>query len=218
MWRDGAEIRTARRTKVGAILVHAAVVATMGLASAVSGVAVALHLAAAPPAGQHLAPSRGAATGALASAAQARTADPPAIVPDSPATSPAAPAPLLATPPIAERELTFAWGYAQRHPGARDRQAEARVVPALANARTGGAATVPKSEPRRPAARQRASVAQRETVGLAPSEFFAAFDRDPYTEERRANGLRVFSRAQRRRPARATATLPSLHNHEQTRS
>jgi hypothetical protein len=183
------------------MLVHAAVAATVGLASAVSGAAVALHLAAAPPAGQYLSRPGVAATPAAIpapSTAQAITADRPAIVSEPSATNPAASVPRPASPPLTERELTFAWGYAQRHPGALARQAEARVVPALASARTQGAATVLKREPRRPAERQRASAAQGQAIALAPSGFFPGFNGDAhqalgYAEERRANAVRVFS-------------------------
>ena len=210
----GADPRTARRTRLGAVLVHAAVAATVGLASAVSGAAVALHLAAAPPAGPHLPRPGVAATPAAIpaapvetpmivagapSTAQATTADRPAIVSEPSATNPAASAPRPASQPLTERELTFAWGYAQRHPGAPSRQAEARVVPALASARPQGPATVLKREPRRPAERQRPSVAQHQAIALAPSGFSPGFDGDAhqalgYADERRANAVRVFSR------------------------
>jgi hypothetical protein len=229
----GAENQTARRTRIGATLVHAGVAAAVGLASAVSGAAVALHLAAPPPS-QYLSRSGGAATPAAIPAApvkkpmiladappsttQARIAAPPEIVSDANrAASAASPA-----SPLAEHELTFAWGYAQRHPGAAVRQAEARVVPTVASAGTHAAALAAKRDSRRPAHRQRPSVAQRETAGLATSGFFAGFGGDRhqalgYTEERGANGLGVLSRAQFS-AQRTTTTLPNLRNHDNPRS
>jgi hypothetical protein len=231
-----AELRTARRTRVGAMLVHAGVAATVGLASAVSGAALALHLAAPPPS-QYVSRSGGAATPAAIpaapmekpmiladappSTAQARTAASPEIVSDASATNRA---PSAASPasPLAERELTFAWGYAQRHPGAAVRQAEARVVATVASAGTHAAAPAAKRDSRRPAPRQRPSVAQRETVALAASGFFPGFGGDRhqalgYTQERGANGLGVLSRAQFS-AQRTTTTLPNFRNHDKPRS
>jgi hypothetical protein len=214
------------------MLVHAGVAATVGLASAVSGAAVALHLGAAPPASQHLSRPGGAATpaavaaalvekpmvlaGVLPATAQARTAGPPEIVSDAPTTIPAAAAPRPASPPFTERELTFAWGYAQRHPGAPVRQAEARVATPLASA------TVPKTAARRSAERQRVPIAQRPAVGLAASGFFPGFNGDPhqalgYAGERGTNGF-ALSTERNLRPTRATTALPSLRNHDKTRS
>jgi hypothetical protein len=224
------ELRTARRTRIRALLVHAGVAAMVGLASAVSGAAVALHLAAPPP-GQYLSRSGGAATPAAIAAAPVEK---PMIVAD--ALSPTAQARIAASPdisdasaanravsaappasPLSERELTFAWGYAQRHPGVQVRQAEARVAPPVASAGS-RAAPAAKRDSRRPAQRQRPSVAQRETVALASSGFFPGYGGDRrqalgYTEERGANGLGVSSRAQFS-AQRATTTLPSLRNHE----
>ena len=218
------------------MLVHAGVAATVGLASAVSGAAVALHLAAPPP-GQYLSRSGGAATPAAIpaapmerpmiladappSTAQARIAASPELVSDASATNRAASAAPPASP-LGERELTFAWGYAQRHPGAAVRQAEARVVPTVASAGTHGAAPAAKRDSRRPAERQLRSVAQRETVGLASSGFFPGFGGDRhqalgYTEERGANELGVLSRAQFS-AQRATTTRPNLRNHDKPRS
>jgi hypothetical protein len=232
----GAELRPPRRTRIGAMLVHAGVAATVGLASAVSGAAVALHLAAPPPS-QYLLRSGGAATAAairaepmekpmiLADAppspAQARTAASPEIVSDAAATNRAASAASPASP-LAEHELTFAWGYAQRHPDAAVRQAQARIVPTVASAGTHAAALAAKSDSRRPAQRQHRSVAQRETVGLASSGFFAGFGGDRhqalgYTEERGANGLGFSSRAQFS-AQRTTTTRPNLRNHDKPRS
>lgn len=215
------------------MLVHAGVAATVGLASAVGGAAVALHLAAPPPS-QYLSRSGGAATPAAIAAApvvkpttlgdaspstvQAPTAASPEIVSGASATNRVASAAPPASP-LGERELTFAWGYAQRHPGAAVRQAEARVVPTVASVGTRGAAPAAKRDARRPAERQRRSVAQRETVGLAASEFFPGFGGDRhqalgYAEERGANGLGLSSRAQFS-AQRTTTTLP---NHDKPRS
>jgi hypothetical protein len=220
------------------MLVNAAVAATVGLASAISGGAVALHLAAGPPPGEYLPQPRSAATaaaipsvpteksmmvvGAPPSAAQARTAGPAEIVLAPSVTNPALSVPDPASPPLAEHKLTFAWGYAQRHPVAAVRRAEARFAATVASAGTHGAAPDAKSDSRRPAERQRASVAQRETVGLASSGFFAGFGGDRhqalgYTEERGANGLGVLSRAQFS-AQRATTTSLNVRNHDKPRS
>jgi hypothetical protein len=115
--------------------------------------------------------------------------------------NPVAPLQALAPPPPSERELTFAWGYAQRHPEAPARQAEARPAPALAGARAQAVAIVPKREARRVAERQRAAVAQRQSVGVPSSGFFLGFNGDPhqalgFAEERRANRLPAISRVQ----------------------
>jgi hypothetical protein len=231
-----AENRMARRTRIGAMLVHAGVAATIGLASAVSGAAVALHLAAPPP-GQHLSRSGGAATAAAlpaapveepmiladapSSTAPARNAASSEIVSNASATNrPASAAPTAS--PLAERELTFAWGYAQRHPDAAVRHAEARVVATVASPGTHRAATAAKRDSRHPAERPRRSVAQRETVALASSGFFPGFGGDRhralgYAEERGANGPGLSSRAQF--SVQRTATTPSsLRNHDQPRS
>jgi hypothetical protein len=233
-WREycGADLRTARGTRVGAILVHAAVAATVGVASAISGAAVALHLGAAPQVGQYIPRHGGAAApaaipaapvekpmimeGAPASTAQARTADSSGITSDASSTSPAAAVPRPASPSFAERELTFAWGYAQRHPGAPARQAEAVASTALASA------TAPKRTARRPAERQRTAIAQHQAVGLAPSAFFPGFNGDAhqalgYAQERHTDGF-AFSTERNLRPTRATTALPSLRNHDKTRS
>jgi hypothetical protein len=156
----GAELRPPRRTRIGAMLVHAGVAATVGLASAVSGAAVALHLAAPPPS-QYLLRSGGAATAAAIRAApmenpmiladappspvQARTAASAEIVSDASATNRAASAASPASQ-LAERELTFAWGYAQRHPGAAVRQAQAQIIPTVASAGTHAAALAAKRD------------------------------------------------------------------------
>jgi hypothetical protein len=231
----GAELRTARRTRIGAILVQTGVAATVALASAVSGAAVALHLA--PPPSQYLSRAGGAAAPAAipaaptekpmiladapSSTALATIAASPEIASDVSATDRAASAAPPASP-LGERELTFAWGYAQRHPGAAVRQAEARVVPTVASVGAHGAAPAAKRDWRRPAQRRRRSVAQRETAGLASSGFFPGFGGDRhqalgYTEERGANGLDVSSRAQFS-AQRATTALPNLRNHDQPRS
>jgi hypothetical protein len=157
---------------------------------------------------------------ALPPTAQARIAASPEIGSDASATNRAASAAPPASP-LAERELTFAWGYAQRHPGAQVRQAEARVAAPVASAGS-RAAPAAKRDSRGPAQRQRPSVAQRETVGLAASGFFPGFGGDRhqalgYTEERGANGLGVSSRAQFSAP-RATTTRPNLRNHDKPRS
>jgi hypothetical protein len=151
---------------------------------------------------------------ALPLIAQAATADVPALVSTTSATTPAT-APSAVSPPPTERELTFAWGYAQRHPSAPARQTEARVVPALTKA------TVPKREPRRPAERQHGLALQRDGARLAPSMLFPGFARDPeralgYSKVRPADF--AVSPERNLRPARATTALPSLPNHERTRS
>ena len=109
--------------------------------------------------------------------------------------------PTRASPPDAERELTFAWGYAQRHPEALARTDDHQVTPTLPGGRTQGAETLSKTEPRRPPGRPRASIVRRDTVGVAPSGFFADADRDAqqahsYTEPQNANGARSLRRAQ----------------------
>jgi hypothetical protein len=227
-----AELRTPRRTRAGAMLVQAAVAATVGLASAVSGGAVALHLGVAPPTGGYAPRPHSAATAAIAPApahnpvllattwpsvvpprpaADAVTLSPPSAI-DPPPSAPAA-----AAPPIAERELTFAWGYAQRHPGAAVRRAEAPVVAALAGARA--QATAPSAQRRRAAERHRATIARREIDRLSPARSFAGFDPDPhqrlgYADERPTNGFVAADRL--RRPA--GSNMPNPRNHEQTRS
>jgi hypothetical protein len=199
----GAGLRAPRR--MGSVLVYASV----GLTSAISGAAVALQLAAA---GEYFRRPAGAAISAaiaaapmdkprLPPAAQTMTAARPGIVSAPSASKPAPSAPTRTSAPLDERELTFAWGYAQRHPGAPARHAEAHVDPALASAPTQGAARVAKSEPRRPPKRQHTSAAPRNTVGFAPSRFVAGFQGDPhqelgYTEQRYPNGFRIFDRAQ----------------------
>ncbi len=224
-----AELPTARRGKVGAMLVHAGVAATVGLASAVSGAAVALHLAPVPPAGPSVVRAVTARTEvsaapvekpvvfaeALQSTVQPRTAGSSAAMTESSARSPAAlPAP--ASAPIPERQLTFAWGYAQRHFGAAARPPEAPV--GLAGARAVGAVIAPKRA--RTAERPRASGAQRETVGSASPESFFAFggarhQASGYGDQRRANASGMWSRpplsAQRAtvaQPSFATTTNP----------
>ena len=210
-----AELRSARRTKVGVMLVHAAVVVAVGLASAVSGATVALHLAEGPAAGQHLA-RPGAATRAVVADrpmeqpmraaavvpadARATAVEPSRTGSDASADITAGSAPPAASPPLAERQLTFAWGYAQRHPGASARQPETRGIAAPAGARGQGAAMAAHSQVRRPAERH-ASAAQGRAVAPDPSGFFSGFAGDPhqafaYAAERRGNGAREFDRAQ----------------------
>ena len=121
--------------RVRSLLVSTLNAAALLLASAVSGAAIALHLAAAPPIGEHRPLRGGAATPAPvaaavsieepkiviaepASTAQASAEAAPAIASDASATKLAAWMPTRAAPPDAERQLTFAWGYAQRHPEA----------------------------------------------------------------------------------------------------
>ena len=212
-----AEFRAARRTRLGAMLAQTAVAATIGLACAVSGAAVALHLAAGLPTGEYLPRHRGAATPAAIapapmqkpliaaeaspSAALANPAESAEVASTASVSSLASAAPRAALPPIPERELTFAWGYAQRHPGAGARQADARVLPALAGARAQATAMASTAERRRAAERQRAWAARREIVALAPAGGFGSFDRDQrqglgYTEQQPANGLGVFGRPQ----------------------
>ena len=209
----GSEFRAARRTKFGTMLVQAGVAATIGLASAVSGAAVALHLAATPAAGAHISRAGGAAalaptptdkpkvvTGAP-STAQASTSEHPAAGPEPAVASPPAPTAAAAAPPLSERELTFAWGYAQRHPGASSRQAEARVVPALGGAWAQAGPTAPHMEQRRPPQRYRGAAARRESAGLAASSLFSSLDGERhqalgYAAERRAYEPPIASRAQ----------------------
>jgi len=224
----GADLRAARRTRTGAVLLHAAVAATVGLASAISGGAVALHLAAPPPAGQFLPRSAigatkaaaaapleksGLAADALPSPPQTGAAD---IVSDAVAATPAAALAASVSLPLTERELTFAWGYAQRHPGGPARPAEARAAPSLAGAH----AMAPRSVPRRPGERQRASVAQREPIAVAQTASFHGFDGDAHRtlgNGRSDRRMDVDFPAERNRPGRATA-LRASRNHETPRS
>jgi hypothetical protein len=200
----------ARLTTVGATLLHAAVAPTVSLASAATGAAVALHFAAAPRTGEYLPRPGRAVTSVEKSVVMA--APPPPTVParitagaenvsDRSGATPTAWVATAASRPISERELTFAWGYAQRHAGAAARTAEALGPLALATARAQKAASVSKRQPQRQPERRRASGAQRATVGLVPSRSLAGVDSDPhqtldYTEQRYANGLRVFSDGQ----------------------
>jgi len=221
-----AEFRTAHRTRVGAVLVHAAVAATVGVASAISGGAVALHLAATPPPRPSVPRVESAATqavvavgrvensvviaDAVSSVAQAGGADVPAIVSNAVAANGASPLAAPAPQPLTERELTFAWGYTQRHPGEPPRHAEARAAPSLAGAR----ATAPKTASRHPAERRRMSVAQRGPVAPSPSGSFQGFDGDAHrtlgnwTSDRRMD---VSFSPERNRPGRASA-LPTARN------
>jgi hypothetical protein len=230
----GADLRTGCRTRLVVVLVHAGVAATVGIASAISGAAVALHLAAGPPPARYTALPAGAAAaipaaashGSMANApaptAAANIADAAGIVAAASATDAAPSVPSAASPPPTERELTFAWGYAQRHPDAPARQAEARVGPALASTPTRAAATGPKREARR-GAEQRASIPQRQAIGGTPSMFFQGFADTPhqtlgYAEDRRANAVRAFSRGNASFDARHHGPSQFSANLNQTRS
>jgi len=212
---DGAGLRTVRWIRVGSMLFYASV----GLASAISGAAVALQLAPASPAGGSFARPAGAATpagvaaapmdkpGRLAavvpSAGQATLAGGRGLISAPSATKSAPSAPTSTTAPLDERELTFAWGYAQRHPDAAASWAESHVGSAFAGARTQEVTKIAKSESRHRAERQRASPARRNTAGFAPSRFAADSAGDPhqalgYAEPHHADGFRIFSRAQSR--------------------
>jgi hypothetical protein len=202
---------------VSSLLVSTLNAAALLLASAVSGIAIALHLAAAPQTSEHH-PLRGAAatppaiaaapmdepkivTAELPATGQARDEAAPAVVSDASANKLAPWVSTRAAPSGAERELTFAWGYAQRHPEALARTVEPQVIPTLAGGRTQEAERLSKREPRRPPQRHRASTVHRDTVGVATSGFFADVDREShqapsYTEPRNPNGARAFRRAQ----------------------
>jgi hypothetical protein len=196
--------RVARLTTVSATLLHAAVAPTVSLASAATGAAVALHFAAPPRPGEYLPRPGRAATpvekpiviaAAPPPTAPARIAAGAENLSDRSGATSAALAAAAGSRPIPERELTFAWGYAQRHPGAAARTAETRAPLALATVRAQQSASLSKRQPRGQPERRRA--AQRATVGLAPSRSLAGVDSDPhqtlgYTEQRYANGLRVF--------------------------
>jgi hypothetical protein len=190
--RDGARRLTAAGIRIGSMLLYA----TVGLASAISGVAVALQLAPLPPTGDYLPPHGGPASAAAiaavgtdkparVAAAPPTTALMPAIA-STPSAKLASPAPNHTAAPLDERELTFAWGYAQRHPGAAARPAEAHGDRA--------AARVTKREPRH-------SAPSRNTIGFAPSRFASELADDPhqalgYAEPHAANGYRIFGRTQ----------------------
>lgn len=231
--RDYAtEFHTSRPTRAGALLVHAAVAAIVGIVSAIGGGAVALHLAAAPPAGPFLPRFARAAAQAVNATAPVQTsvliADPmpsltqagavdvPAIVSNAAAANAAISLAAPPSQPLTERELTFAWGYAQRHPGGPSPQAEARAPASLASARP----RAPKNASRHTAERQRATVAQRGPFGPSPSGVFQGFDGDSrrtlgnWASDRRMN---VSFSTERNRPGRASA-LPNARNHENTRS
>ncbi len=211
------------------MLVHAAVVTTVGLAAAVSGATVALHLAVVPSAGDDIARPGAAATrmrvpatlvdkptmpaGAPAPSAQTMPVSATATASDSAAAGPADLVPRSVSPAMTERELTFAWGYAQRHPG----------TSVHAATTTEATAAAPKIQPRPSAARQRLPVAQREAVGLARSTFLAGFDRDRhqalgYAEERPAIGFGVFNRPSSSPSGPRRHSSFQYPNHEQTRS
>jgi hypothetical protein len=199
---------------VGSLLVSTLNAAALLLASAASGATIALHLAAAqtterPPlrAASPVAIAPAAVdqhdivTGGLRSMAQAGDEAGPGTIVDVSATKLALWTPSAAAPSVAERELTFAWGYALRHPEALARTVEPNVTPAPVGAPTRRAERISKAGPRRPPERQRASVVQGGTVGVAPSGLFADVDRDvhqgpSYTEPQKANGARTFRRAQ----------------------
>jgi len=198
----------ARLKRVGAALLHAAIAPTVSLAFAVTGAAAALHFAAPPRSGEYL--PRPARTAASLEKPVVMAALPPSTGPERiaagaenasnrSAAGPAASPPTAASR-IPEHELTFAWGYAQRHPGAAARKAEARVA-ALATARRQKAESGSKRPPRDQPEPRGASPAQRAIAGLAASRFPASADSDPhqalgYTEQRYANGLHVFSYGQ----------------------
>jgi len=201
---SGAKSLTARCIRVGSMLVYASV----GLASAISGVAVALQLAPVPPTGEYVPPSgRLVPAAAIAATAMDKPARVAAALPDAvPATAATVPvsAPSAAkvfspvpppAAPLDERELTFAWGYAQRHPAAAAREAESHGAATFARARVRTGATVATGG--RPAERQHAS---RKTAGFAPSRLAVQPD-DPHQElgyaaPRSANALGIFGRAQ----------------------
>ncbi len=236
MWRDPyrAELRSEGWTKIRATLAYAAVAGVVAVASAVSGATVALHLAGPAAAPYRPRPSVAATASPIASSPMltpATAAELPApqvqIGPTAAAIAPAAdaasaPAPTArpASPPIAERELTFAWGYAQRHPGASAHQPDPRLAAAFASAASERTAAAAKKHPGRPPQR-RQPAPQREGAGFA-SAMFPTFDREPhqaldYADDRRLNGSGVFTGPQPpSRPRLRNASQPSRH--ETTRS
>ena len=147
---------------------------------------------------------------------QAGDAATPAVPTDASTTKLAAWVPSGAAPSGAERELTFAWGYAQRHPEALARGAESNAAAVLAGGPTRRTERLSKREPARPAGRERAAVVHHDTVGVAPSGFFADVDRDARqapsdTEPRIAKGARPFGRAQASPNARHRSFSSSPH-------
>jgi len=221
----------ARLTRLGGALLHAAVAATVSLASAISGAAVALHFA--PLIGESLPRHGQAATRAQSTAVSrekpivlpvpptstvpGRVADSGEAVSDRSGPKSAAPSASAASRPFPEHELTFAWEYAQRHPGAAVRTADAGVTPPLETARAQQVASGSKKEPRRRLERQRGLGAQRASVvGLASSGVPAGFDSDPhqalgYTQQSFASGLRIFSQAQSAPTLRQRKPSPPPH-------
>jgi hypothetical protein len=193
---NGARRLAATGIRIGCMLVYASV----GVASAISGVAVALQLAPIPPAGDYLPPHGGPASAiavadtdkpARVAAATTTAALTPAIVSPFPTGNLASAAPDRAAAPPDERELTFAWGYAQRHPGATARRAEPHGDAALAGA------PVATREPHHAAERPHAP---RKTTGFAPSRMAVQLE-DPhqalgYADPQFANGFHIFGRTQ----------------------
>jgi hypothetical protein len=180
----------------GSLLVTVLNAAAILLASAISGAAVALQLASpspsldydpmrvvlhaetqAPPGPEAL----GDATTLVASSPPpvAQPKDSTTVRPASlPATCNAVapmPAPVSpASPSIPERELTFAWGYAQRHPEAQLRYRELRITQAVARSIGEAADRNSNSELRLGAGRQPAS-----NVSSQAQRVFAQFDAGP---------------------------------------
>jgi hypothetical protein len=152
--------------------INTAVAAAVGIASAVSGGAVALHLAGsspyAPPLTVRSAPIQsvvapsGAATVGLASAPTADNSMPPARS--------------SASPPIPESELTFAWGYAQRQAAAQAPERDPHAGAAAAGPPRERAERKVNRNTRPERERQRASVAHRDTSPLRQAGAFENAD------------------------------------------
>jgi len=215
---NGARRLAAASIRIGSTLVYASV----ALASAISGAAVALQLGPVSPIGDFLLPpgGRGPAA-AIAATAVDKPRRAAAVVPDAAQMTAAVDPELVSAPAAAqlaspvpdrtaalldERELTFAWGYAQRHPGATAHQAEPHGAAAFASAR------VATGEPRHAAERQRTS---RKTTGFAPSRLAVQFD-DPhqalgYADPQSANGSRIFGRTQSPTAPRHRTPSPPPH-------
>jgi hypothetical protein len=145
--------------------INTAVAAAVGIASAISGGAVALHLAGSSP---YTPPPPTVRTAPIQSAAAPIAAATVGLAPGAATDKTISPAMSSASPPIPESELTFAWGYAQRQAAAQAPAGAAAAGPPRERAeRKVNRNTRPERE------RQRASVAHRDTSPLRQA---AAFD------------------------------------------
>jgi hypothetical protein len=153
-------------------VINTIVPVAVGLASAISGGSVALHLAGSSPYAPPLT-VRGAPSQSAAAPIAATTVG---LAPGAAADKTISPAMSSASPPIPESELTFARGYAQRQAAAQAPERDPHDGAAAAGPPRERAERKVNRNPRSERERQRASVAHRDTSPLRQAGAFENAD------------------------------------------